>query len=120
MSSTRPWGRLRPTVIVAVVSLALTSLTTLAGLREAGASESVPTAGSQKYTTRGVVKSFGPEKKYVNIAHEDIAGYMNAMTMSFEPRLPSQIAGLAAGDKVRFTFTTTDEGRRMIDVLEKE
>ena len=66
------------------------------------------------------MRSFGPDKKYVNIAHDDIKGYMNAMTMSFEPRSASQIAGLAAGDKVRFTFTASDDGRRLIDAIAKE
>lgn len=70
------------------------------------------------YDTRGVVKSFGPEKKYVVIAHEDIPGYMMAMSMSFEPRRPEQLDGLAPGDKVAFRFTDAD-GHRLLDAIQK-
>ncbi|MBX3207028.1 MAG: copper-binding protein [Labilithrix sp.] len=63
---------------------------------------------------------FGPGRKHVNIAHEDIDGYMMATTMSFEPRSASRIAGLALGDQVRFTSTSLDDGRRRIDAIAKE
>lgn len=51
----------------------------------------------------------------MNIHHEDIPGYMNAMTMSFEPGAPGQLDGLSEGDQVVFTFV--DDGERR--VLEK-
>ena len=79
-----------------------------------------PSAASAegRHRTRGVVKSFGKERRYVNIAHEEIPGYMAAMTMSFEPRRPEQLEGLAPGDRVALSFT--DEGvRRLIDTIEK-
>jgi Cu/Ag efflux protein CusF len=76
--------------------------------------------GSDTYSTRGVVKSFGPDRKFVNIAHEKIAGYMEAMTMSFEPRTAEQLAGLSAGDKVSFSFTETADGRRLLNSVKKE
>ncbi|MBX3211561.1 MAG: copper-binding protein [Labilithrix sp.] len=109
--------RLFPVVLV----LASLGAVTVSGIASGDdASAVVPTSGAAKYTTRGVVKSFGPERKYVNIAHEDIDGYMMAMTMSFEPRSASQIASLSPGDKVRFTFTASDDGRRRIDAIAKE
>jgi Cu(I)/Ag(I) efflux system periplasmic protein CusF len=119
MSSLRPSALRRPLSLVAIC-LGVTLISCLAGGRQAGATEVVPTGGAERYTTRGVVRSFGPDKKYVNVAHEDIEGYMKAMTMSFEPRSASQLAGLAAGDRVRLTFTSTDDGRRLIDAIAKE
>lgn len=77
-------------------------------------------SATQTYATRGVVRSFGPERRFVNIAHEKIDGYMGAMTMSFEPRTSTQLAGLAAGDRVRLSFTATEDGRRWIDSIQKE
>lgn len=74
---------------------------------------------AEQYKTRGVVQSFGKDKKYVNIAHEDIPGYMMAMTMSFDPRNAAQLEGLAAGDKVKVTFTV-DGNKRLIDSIAKE
>ena len=76
-------------------------------------------AKDETYRTHGVVQSFGKDKKYVNIAHEDIAGYMMAMTMSFDPRTPAQLDGLTAGDKVKVTFTVSGD-KRWIDAIAKD
>jgi Cu/Ag efflux protein CusF len=77
-------------------------------------------AADPQYTAHGVVKSFGPKHAYVNIAHEKIPGYMEAMTMSFEPRRPEQLDGLDVGAKVSFTFTATGDGHRVLDAIAKE
>jgi len=84
-----------------------------------GAIAVAPPTSAESYASRGVVKSFGRNRAYVNIAHEKIDGYMEAMTMSFTPRAPEQIAGLAEGDAVRFTFTETSDHRRLIDAIAK-
>lgn len=76
-------------------------------------------ASDETYRTRGVVKGFGKDRKTINIEHEKIDGYMEAMMMSFEPRSPSQLDGLTAGDTVKFSFTATSDGRRLIDAIEK-
>lgn len=65
-----------------------------------------------RYETHGTVRSFGKKRRYVNIAHDDIPGYMAAMTMSFEPANEHQLDGLAEGDKVAFSFT--DDGQRRV------
>lgn len=75
--------------------------------------------GNDTYDARGVVKSFGPDKKYVVIAHEKIAGYMEAMTMSFEPRTPAQLDGLQSGDRVTFTFVATEDGHRILQSIQR-
>lgn len=74
---------------------------------------------SDTYDARGVVKSFGPDRKYVVIAHEKIAGYMEAMTMSFEPRTPEQLQGIEGGDRVTFTFVATKDGRRVLQSIQR-
>lgn len=80
---------------------------------------SAPAQAAERWDARGVIERFGPERKSVSIAHEAIPGYMGAMTMSFEPRDPDQLARLAIGDRVSFTFTDTDDGRRVIESIEK-
>ena len=77
-------------------------------------------ASPSSYQTKGIIKSFGPDRKFVNIAHETIPGYMAAMTMSFEPGQSSQLDGLAAGDRVSFSFNATDDGKRVIVVIKKD
>jgi len=66
---------------------------------------------ASRYTTQGTVRSFGKKRRYVNIAHDDIPGYMAAMTMSFEPRDPHQLDAIAEGDRVAVTFTDDGEHR---------
>jgi Cu/Ag efflux protein CusF len=74
---------------------------------------------AETYSARGVVKSFGKDRAYVNIAHEKIAGYMEAMTMSFDAKTPEQLAGLAAGDHVTFRFTVIGD-KRVLDEIKKD
>ena len=76
-------------------------------------------AAAETYKTKGKVESFGKDRKYVNIAHEDIPGYMIAVTMSFDPRAPAQLEGLKEGDKVKVTFTVEGH-KRWIDSIAKE
>jgi Cu/Ag efflux protein CusF len=66
---------------------------------------------SKVHATRGTIKAFGPERANVSIAHEAIPGFMVAMTMNFEPRAAEQLAGLAVGDEVDFSFEAAAEGR---------
>jgi len=102
---------------VAVLAVALTSVAAVVQWYSPSVAQA---SGSETYSTRGVVKSFGEGRKYVNIAHEKIPGYMEAMTMSFEPRTPEQLAGLDVGDRVSFTFTSTEDGRRVLNAIETD
>lgn len=76
-------------------------------------------AAAKTYDTKGVVKSFGPDRKFANIAHENIPGYMSAMTMSFEAASPAQLEGIAVGDKVALSFSA-DGGKHVIKAIKKE
>jgi Cu/Ag efflux protein CusF len=72
---------------------------------------------AESHSTTGDIVAFGPKNAYVSIAHDAIPGYMGAMTMSFEPRRPAQLEGLAVGNHVAFTFTATDDGHRFLDQI---
>jgi Cu/Ag efflux protein CusF len=74
----------------------------------------------ESYSTRGVVRSFTEDRRAVSIAHESIPGFMGAMTMSFEAASPAQLSGLVAGDRVRFTFRVTSDGRRILVSIAKD
>ena len=43
------------------------------------------------------------------IAHERIAGYMEAMTMSFNVKQPAELKGLKAGDQIAFRLSVTEK-----------
>jgi len=49
-----------------------------------------------------------PEEKSVRIKHEEIPGYMAAMTMPFDVRDTNELAGLEVGDSIAFRMTVTD------------
>jgi Cu/Ag efflux protein CusF len=74
---------------------------------------------AQTYTTRGTIKTMASDRSRVNIHHDDIPGYMNAMTMSFHPTAPAQLDGLQVGDRVELTFTDEGGGKRPILKIRK-
>lgn len=76
-----------------------------------------PTRAADQWRSRGVIRKIAGDRSSLSIAHEAIPGYMDAMTMSFEPRRTAQLDGLAPGDRVAFTFTETDDGRRLLDAI---
>lgn len=69
---------------------------------------------AEVHTTEGTIESIAPNGRVVHIAHDDIPGYMLAMTMPFEAQSPKMLAGLKAGDRVVFKFEERDDGRRVL------
>lgn len=70
------------------------------------------------YQVKGVIREVYPEKKKVKITHEDIPGYMEAMTMMLDVRDGKELSGLIAGDNVAFRMLVTDDDG-WIDQLKK-
>ena len=114
--STPPFAA-APLVLAALLALGAPTLLGSCSKTETPASS---TAGTKTYTTKGTIKNFGPDKKFVSIAHENIPNYMAAMTMSFEPMTPTRLDGLQAGDKVEFSFfEDAASGKRLISSIKK-
>ncbi|MDP3937164.1 MAG: SCO family protein [Deltaproteobacteria bacterium] len=69
--------------------------------------------GSDHYETAGKVVSVNEADRVIKVAHEDIPGFMPAMTMNFDvaPGLP--IAGVHPGDEIRFTIERTSRSLRV-------
>jgi protein SCO1/2 len=112
--------------------LALTILLTLSACRgprpcceaaaTAPAHEGVlAAAGVRTFAVRGVVREIRDGSRQVVIRHEEIPGYMAAMTMTFDVKDPGELAAVAAGDRVAFrmTVTETDGWIDRIEVLER-
>jgi protein SCO1/2 len=62
----------------------------------------------QVFQVKGVVVELDADGQNVKIKHEEIPGYMGAMTMLFEARPTNELSGLVAGDKVSFRMSVTD------------
>jgi protein SCO1/2 len=76
-------------------------------------------AVAPSYSATGTVRAVDAEKKTILIMHNDIPGFMKAMTMLFELRDGAVVNGVAQGDKVSFTFTDEGQGRLVVQSLLK-
>lgn len=66
-------------------------------------------ASVHTYQVRGVVRELKPDGRTVVIRHEEIRGYMGAMSMPFRAREADELAGIQPGDEVTFRLSVTDE-----------
>lgn len=73
------------------------------------ATPNIPAAASiTNYTVRGVVVGLDENGKSVKVKHEEIPGYMMAMTMPFEARPTNELTGLMRGDQIEFRMRVTE------------
>ena len=63
----------------------------------------------QTFQVKGVIKEISADRMEAQIAHEDIPGYMEAMTMKFDVKDPKELAGLQPNDQVTFSMIVTEE-----------
>src|SRR5437870_12350074 len=73
--------------------------------KAAETSPSAPTSAvshtsRQVFRVKGIVMKVNPAAKEVEIKHEEIPGYMRAMTMPFDVKDTNELAGLVSGDAV--------------------
>jgi Cu/Ag efflux protein CusF len=80
----------------------------LASLRPKGVPKSV--------TGEGKVVALSSDKSEIVLDHQEIKGFMDAMTMGYKVGSTSILKGLKAGDRVRFTI---DSEKRTITKIEK-
>ena len=70
------------------------------------------------YFVKGVFEESRSAGRQAVIAHEAIAGYMDAMTMPFNVKFPTELKGLRPGDEITFRLSVTDT-RDWIDEIKK-
>jgi protein SCO1/2 len=75
-------------------------------------------AGTREFAVKGVVEKVEPENNRVTIAHEAIPGFMDAMTMPFRVKDPTDLQAIQAGDSVSFRLSVTAD-RSWIDHIVK-
>jgi Cu/Ag efflux protein CusF len=79
-------------------------LARLAPAQSATRQSPTPPGIEQAFSARGVVRGVIPEIGVIVITHEDIAGFMPAMTMGFSTSDPALLSAVETGDIVRFTL----------------
>ncbi|MBS0659059.1 MAG: SCO family protein [Verrucomicrobia bacterium] len=73
---------------------------------------------AEEFVVRGTVRRLTADRQRVLIAHEEIPGYMRAMTMEFTPASGTSVAELVPGDQVEFRLVVGERSSR-IDRLRK-
>lgn len=71
------------------------------------------------YKGEGKVLRVDAKEAKVTIAHKKIAGFMPAMTMTFKVENGARLAGLKAGDRVKFTLKSTATSARLTAILKQ-
>lgn len=67
-----------------------------------------PSTNRQVFRVKGIVRSVDLSRRQVEIKHEEIPGYMPAMTMPFDVKDTNQLGGLKPGQTVSFRLIVTD------------
>jgi protein SCO1/2 len=99
------------------IPVALTILVSATGCRQESNSPTPPgiaqsdssQATQQVYQVKGVIRELKPDGRTVVIKHEEIPGYMVAMTMPFKVTNSAELTGLKQGDAVSFQMTVTED-----------
>jgi len=116
------------TAVATVSALALVSACRKAEVpanapsKPAIAAVAAPTVGpnAKRYPLKGVVTKVDPARAQVTVQHEEIPGYMSAMTMAFPIRDdPKVIAFLRPGDRIEARLVVDGDNYFLEEVLTK-
>jgi Uncharacterized protein SCO1/SenC/PrrC, involved in biogenesis of respiratory and photosynthetic systems len=91
---------------------------TLCSCQPASRPPVTPLSAQKSYQVKGVVIDLSPQSKEVKIRHEEVPGFMPAMTMPFDVKDARLIEGLKPGDRVSFRLNVT-ETDGWIDEIQK-
>lgn len=73
-------------------------------------------ASRNVYQVSGVIQEIRPDENTVVVEHEEIPGYMAAMTMAFDVKDPAELKNLQPGDKITFKMIVTEEDGWIEDI----
>ncbi len=62
----------------------------------------------KEFTVKGVIVRVEDEGRTLIIKHEEMPGYMGAMTMPFRVKDPSESDGISSGDEIEFTYKVAE------------
>jgi protein SCO1/2 len=74
------------------------------------------TPDQRRFVLQGQVQSLEPERKSVVVKHEEIKGFMPAMTMPYEVRDAKLLAALKPGDLINATLVVISNGAYLSEI----
>jgi protein SCO1/2 len=96
-------------MIKAITRAARAAMLVCAALASLSCSRAAPGADAKRYELRGTIVSFNKDQRQVVIAHGDVPGLMEGMTMPFTLKEPSAYDVMRPGDKIQATLVVDDE-----------
>jgi mono/diheme cytochrome c family protein len=94
-----------------------TGETAVAAAPVASPSQTAPAVTERRYQLKGKVVAIQIEAKEVTIEHEEIPGYMGAMTMPFPLRDEKTLGKIKKDDRIRATLVVDRKGWRLENVV---
>jgi protein SCO1/2 len=83
-----------------------------------GESSNPPAAADERrYPFKGQILALAPDGAEASIKHDDIPGFMSAMTMSYKVRDAKEFAGLKPGDLITGTLVVETSGAYLTEVM---
>jgi protein SCO1/2 len=73
-------------------------------------------SNTRTFTLQGQVQSIDAARKLVVVKHEEVKGFMPAMTMPYEVEDASALNGLAPGDLINSTLVVFSNGAHLSDI----
>ena len=68
-----------------------------------------PAPNSRQYPLTGEIVAIKSDRTEITVKHDEVKGFMEAMTMPFPIKEAAQLEGLAVGDLIAATLVVTDE-----------
>jgi protein SCO1/2 len=94
------------------VSLAFALAVVAACHKAPGPSNNEP----RRYDVKGIVRGIGFAEREMTVEHEEIPGFMPAMTMPFAVKEMKEVEKLSAGDAIRFQLVVTERDSWITDI----
>ncbi|HVR44048.1 MAG TPA: copper-binding protein [Thermoanaerobaculia bacterium] len=101
---------------IAMLALTLLALAGCAGEHQADESDVAAASEVEIYELRGIILSRDAANNVIKVDHEEIPGYMAAMTMDYEVRGQEVTALPADGSAIMATVHATDDAYWLTDV----
>jgi len=74
-----------------------------------------PADAARRYALKGEVVAVDVEGHALQVAHEDIPGYMEAMTMRFPVLDDEVLSGIHEGDRIEATLVVSPDNRHWLE-----